>query len=232
MRRRWPGLIPGAAPAPANRAYATRSGRILNEYNILSLTHGRRPANIRLKWRLTMHIEMLPGTTNVVRFPVERRARPTLGLLREIAPDLREVLSIAEAFGLETPAPDLRDRVDAATAEYILNQFGGVGGPPAGALAALLDPVVARAITACRAAHDAAAEAQQAPRNAWPAGQERVEALALRMVSLFIEALVAAEEAEGVARAVGLARRGEPWTPRDLRADEAALFGEAACRAG
>jgi hypothetical protein len=52
------------------------------------------------------------------------------------------------------------------------------------------------------------------------------------MVSLFIEALVAAEEAEGVARAVGLARRGEPWTPRDLRADEAALFGEAACRAG
>ena len=96
-----------------------------------------------------MHIEMLPGTANVVRFPVERRARPTLGLLREIAPDLREVLSIAEAFGLETPAPDLRDRVDAATAEYILNQFGGVGGPPAGALAALLDPVVARAITAC-----------------------------------------------------------------------------------
>ena len=179
-----------------------------------------------------MHIEMLPGTTNVVRFPVERRARPTLGLLREIAPDLREVLSIAEAFGLETPPPDLRDRVDAATAEYILNQFGGVGGPPAGALAALLDPVVARAITACRAAHDAAAEAQQAPRNAWPAGQERVEALALRMVSLFIEALIAAEEAEGVARAVGLARRGEPWTPRDLRADEAALFGEAACRAG
>jgi hypothetical protein len=179
-----------------------------------------------------MHIEMLPGTANVVRFPVERRARPTLGLLREIAPDLREVLSIAEAFGLETPAHDLRDRVDAATAEYILNQFGGVGGLPAGALAALLDPVVARAITVCRAAHDAAAEAQQAPRNAPPSGPERVEALALRMVSLFIEALVAAEEAEGVARAVGLARRGEPWTPRDLRADEAALFGEAASRTG
>jgi hypothetical protein len=179
-----------------------------------------------------MHIEMLPGTVNVVRFPVERRARPTLGLLREIAPDLREVLSIAEAFGLETPAPDLRDRVDAATAEHILNQFGGAGGPPAGALAAFLDPVVARAITVCRAAHDAAAEARQAPRNARPAGQERAETLTLRMVSLFIEALVAAEEAEGVARAVGLARRGEPWTPRDLRADEAALFGEAVCRIG
>jgi hypothetical protein len=179
-----------------------------------------------------MHIEMLPGTTNVVRFPVERRARPTLGLLREIAPDLREVLSIAEAFGLEAPPPDLRDRVDAATAEYILNQFGGADGPPAGALAALLDPVVARAIAACRAAHDAAAEAQQAPRHAWANGHGRTEALTLRMVSLFIAALVAAEEAEGVARAVGLARRGELWTPRDLRADEAALFGEAVCRIG
>jgi hypothetical protein len=179
-----------------------------------------------------MRIERLPGTTNVVRFPVERRARPTLDLLRKIAPDLREVLSIADASGLETPAPDLRDRVDAATAEYILNQFGGPGGPPADALAALLDPVVARAITACRAAHDAAAEAQQAPRNAWPAGHDRTEALTLRMVSLFIEAMVAAEEAEGVARAIGLARRGEPWTPRDIRVDEAALFGAASCRTG
>jgi hypothetical protein len=152
------------------------------------------------------------------------------------------VLSIADAFGLETPAPDLRDRVDAATAEYILNQFGGPGGPPAGALTALLDPVVARAITACRAAYDTAADAAEARRElltAQAAGQvaidhltEQTEALALRSAYLFIVAMVAFEEAEGVARAVGLARRGEPWTPRNLRADEAALFGEAGCRTG
>jgi hypothetical protein len=189
-----------------------------------------------------MRIELLLGTTNVVRFPVERRARPTLELLREIAPDLREVLSIAEAFGLGTPAPDLRDRVDAATAEYILNQFGGVGGPPAVALAALLDPVVAKAITACRVAHDKAADVVEAQRvllTAQAGGQvridqltERTEALALRTAHLFIAAMVAAEEAEDVARAVGLARCGEPWTPRDLHDDEAALFGQAACRSG
>ena len=29
-----------------------------------------------------MRVELLPGMTNVVRFPLERRARPTLELLR------------------------------------------------------------------------------------------------------------------------------------------------------
>jgi hypothetical protein len=32
-----------------------------------------------------MTSDLLPGTANVVRFPVERRARPTLDLLRAIA---------------------------------------------------------------------------------------------------------------------------------------------------
>ena len=35
---------------------------------------------------------------NVLRFPIERRARPTLDLLREIAPDVREVLNIADGI--------------------------------------------------------------------------------------------------------------------------------------
>ena len=56
--------------------------------------------------------------TNVVRFPVERRARPMLELLRGIAPDVREVLNVAEAFGMERPVPDLRERADVATAEH------------------------------------------------------------------------------------------------------------------
>jgi hypothetical protein len=87
-----------------------------------------------------MRIEILAGTANVVRFPVERLVRPTLDLMREIAPDVREVLLIAT---------------------YI-----------------------------------------------------RVE------------------EAEGVARAVGFARRGEVRSPRDLRADEEVVFGPAVRRAG
>lgn len=34
-----------------------------------------------------MRVELLPGMTNVVRFPVERRAQPRLELLRGIAPE-------------------------------------------------------------------------------------------------------------------------------------------------
>ena len=66
-----------------------------------------------------MRVELLPGMKNVLRFPIERRARPTLDLLREIAPDVREVLNIAEAFGMEPPAHGLREHVDAATAGHI-----------------------------------------------------------------------------------------------------------------
>jgi len=56
---------------------------------------------------VAMSVELLSGMTNVVRFPVERRARPTLELLRGIAPDVREVMNVAEAFGMERPLPDL-----------------------------------------------------------------------------------------------------------------------------
>ncbi len=69
-----------------------------------------------------MHVELLPGTTNVIRFPAERRARPTLDLLRDVTPDVREVLLLVDAFRLETPPADLRDRTDAETAEHIANQ--------------------------------------------------------------------------------------------------------------
>jgi hypothetical protein len=61
---------------------------------------------------------------NVVRFPVQRRARPIMDLLREIAPDVREVLNLAEAFGMEPPAFDLSDRMDGATAEHPRNILG------------------------------------------------------------------------------------------------------------
>lgn len=74
-----------------------------------------------------MRIELLAGMMNVVRFPTERRARPTLDLLRAIAPDVREVLNLADAFGIEAPVHDLRDRVDAETAEHIVNQVPAQG---------------------------------------------------------------------------------------------------------
>jgi len=185
-----------------------------------------------------MRVELLPGMKNVLRFPIERRARPTLDLLREITPDVREVLNIAEAFGMEPPAHGLREQVDAATAEHIANQVPTSGPGRAAMLAELLDPVVTAAVAACRASHDAwveAADAQQALLRAesdelfWIEPlRDRTEALTRRAAERLLVAHIHVEEAEGVARAVGIARRGEEWTPRDGRAEADALLGFAA----
>jgi hypothetical protein len=179
-------------------------------------------------------VELLPGMTNVVRFPVERRARPTLELLRGIAPDVREVLNLAEAFGVERPVPDLRERVDAATVEHIANQVPAGGAAREAMLCELLEPVVAGAIASCREAHDAwaaAAAAEETLRRARRTVyfrieplQERAVALAWRAAELMMIAHMGAEEAEGVARAVGLARSGKAWRPRDVRREAEELF--------
>ena len=183
-----------------------------------------------------MRIELLPGLTNVIRFPVERRARPTMDLLREIAPDAREVSSAIEAFGLNDPTLGLRDAVDVSTAEHILNHVRDEHGPQRqAALTALLTPIVEQAVIACRKAHDAAVaagEAQQTLLYAQTEGGfwlEPLEATAEDLtevaVDLLVEAHRRAEEAEGVARAVGLAERGETWAPINRHGDVHDLFG-------
>lgn len=182
-----------------------------------------------------MPVELLPGMTNVVRFPVERRTRPTLALLRAIAPDIREVLTFADAFGIEPPDPALREQVDAATADYIATQLPPAGPERERLLAELLEPVLVRAVEACRAAQDAslpAGEAHDALRRAQRAGhvcvdrlQLRAEALTARLAEVLLIAHAHSEAAEGVARAADLARRGEAWAPRDGRAEADTLFG-------
>jgi hypothetical protein len=97
-----------------------------------------------------MRVELLPGTRTVVRFPVELREPPTLELLYELAPDVRRVPDIVEAFDLEMPALDLRDQVDADTAAYIASQVPRYGAEQDVMLAELLDPVVRAAILAGR----------------------------------------------------------------------------------
>jgi hypothetical protein len=44
-----------------------------------------------------MRVELMAGTTNVVRFPGELREEPSLELLREIVPDVRTMPALAEA---------------------------------------------------------------------------------------------------------------------------------------
>ena len=175
-----------------------------------------------------MHIELLPGLENVIRFPVERRARPTLELLREIAPDSREVSLTAVAFGLEEPPHGLRHVVDRRTAEHILNVVPSEPGEVRTAmLKNMLEPLVMAAVEACRVSHDTSCDlvatqerllAAESSGSLWAEKLgERADALSVRSAELLIEAHLRYEEVEGAARAVECALRGEPWTPYDPR---------------
>ena len=87
-----------------------------------------------------MRIELVTGASNIVRFPVERRARPTLALLRTITPDPLEVTRIVESFAFKPLPRPLRD------------PEGVSGGRTTGELEAVLARCVETAIGACRAA--------------------------------------------------------------------------------
>jgi hypothetical protein len=95
---------------------------------------------------------MADDVSNVIRFPVERRAIPSPGLLAEIVPDCREVWRAIEAFNIEleqNPA-DMRAGADRAAAERIRNEVPPEPGPARQcALTALLAPLVNRAVTLC-----------------------------------------------------------------------------------
>ena len=188
-----------------------------------------------------MRIELLTGTTNVMRFPVERRARPTLDLLREIEPDVREVLQVAESFQLPLPGAGLRDAVDEEVAEHILNNVRPEPGEARQAeLDAILAPIVAKAVQTCREAHDAALAATEAQvvRAQSEGGYwlqpltERADSLTTEAARLLVEAHVRAEEAKGSARAVELAKRSETWTVRSPEANTSWLIESGRSAAG
>jgi len=190
-----------------------------------------------------MRIELLPGMTNVVRFPLELRVEPSLDLLCEIAPDSREVDLVAEAFDLGCTLGETRREADLAMAEHILNNAPEERGPRRRlALDALLRPLVVQAVAACRQAHQAAEKAQAATQRLVTAQseggywitplEEDASAKTNEAARLLIEAHLASEEALGAARAIGMAKRGEEWRPFDLGAEEQALFfGEEAASA-
>jgi hypothetical protein len=186
-----------------------------------------------------MSIKLLPDLTNVVRFPVEQRVVPSIQLVFEIAPDCRDIERLGEAFHLELPPRDLHHRVDAETAIHIAGHvLPLVLGERRRALDALLRPVVTRAVDACRQADGAgrrAAEAQarlvraQAAHGAWSwlsSLEEQADAAALQAAELLVLAHRRCQEARGVARAVGFARRSEPWTPFDLHVATESLLAD------
>ena len=182
-----------------------------------------------------MATELLPGTRNVFRFPTEERARATLELMRDLAPDLRSVDMLAAAYGLELPDAGFRDRVDAEAAEHIVNSIDPCPGPARTAqLGALLEPVVAAAVDAARASRRAWGAIGEGRRQlaqghgeggVWIAALEaRLRTREVQAAETTMEAHLRAEEAEGVARAVSFARSGEAWAPRSPHTDMDALL--------
>lgn len=171
-----------------------------------------------------MNIELLPGLTNVVRFPLEQRVAPSMELIAVIEPDVREVLSVGESFFIELPQHDLRERVDAETARHVAERVLPLAPPERGpALEELLPPVVARAVAACRRADQVSKRAFEAQRHllemrtehgAWEGPfQQNADALLQQAAELLILAHQRCQEAHGVDRAVGMAGRDETWTP-------------------
>ena len=111
-----------------------------------------------------MRFEVLSLGSNVIRFPIELRAKPSLDLLINIAPDLREIALVAEAFGLPEPDPEGRDKADRAMAETIALTARGRPDPVArrAALDALLKPFVERAVAVCAESRQAALRSDDA----------------------------------------------------------------------
>ena len=171
-----------------------------------------------------MNIEILPGLDNVVRFPIELRVAPSMEVLYDIAPDPREVLLIADSYQLEPPDPELAHQVDAETARYVAEHVLPLAPSERPAvLSGLLDPVVRRAVEACRDADRASKQlvraeqillhAQTEGGYSLPPLEEEADALSWRAAELLILAHERCQEARGVDRAIGTARRGETWTP-------------------
>jgi hypothetical protein len=171
---------------------------------------------------------------NVIRFPVELRAKPSISLLLDLAPDLMEATLIAETFGLAPPDPDLRDQADRAMAERIaLTIFPVNPAERRSALSAMAKTMIERAITACVSARQAALLADEAGERLgaaqiggyWLAPLEAAhDAQAIEAARLQIAAQDATQEAIGADRAVRFAHRGEVWRAFDVHEEAELLF--------
>jgi hypothetical protein len=189
-----------------------------------------------------MRWALLPGSSNVYRFPVELVAKPTADLLRSVAPDVREVSLVAEAFGLEEPPMEIRNASDRAMAERIAATTCWPEDARAkrAAIEAMLKPLVERALRMCREAREAGLRSDDAAEKFVSAELEggywlkplkdASDYWAMESARRLIEAYAAAEVALGAERAVGLAIRGEAWRPFDPQEEAEALFFGAARR--
>ena len=189
-----------------------------------------------------MRYETMSLGGNVIRFPVELRAKPSIEVLMEIQPDVREVMLVAEAFGLDGPDLEGREKADRAMAATIAE--ADLPADPEElrvALNGLLKPFVDRAVGVCAEARQAALRSDEANENLARARIEggywldplecAAEGWANEAARLQLAAYEAASAAHGAGRAIDLAKRGERWRPHNLEEDvEAMLAAEKACQ--
>ncbi|MBY6240493.1 hypothetical protein [Methylosinus sp. Sm6] len=154
--------------------------------------------------------------------------------MRDIAPDSREVSLVIESFGFDDDIDDVRDAADRKMTEFIAVTVRREPGSQRQAeLDLLLQPIVERAVSLCREAHDASLAAVKAQRLVVEAQSEgcywltplseRASAHTFYAARLLVDAHVACQRAAGASRAIEIAKRGETWAPFDLHAEALAL---------
>jgi hypothetical protein len=184
---------------------------------------------------LSMRYETLTLGGNVIRFPVELRAKPSIDLLVDVAPDSREVELIAEAFGFAAPDPAGRAKADRAMAERIAAMDLPVDREQRrAALNAILTPFVDHAVAACAQARQASLRSDsdneklakaQVEGGYWLEPlKEASDYWAVEAARLQIVAHEAAQAAYGAGRAIEFAKRGEAWRPSSVDEDVDALI--------
>jgi len=170
-----------------------------------------------------MDIDHLPGTGGVVRFPVERRAKPTLMLAEELAPrsDLADAMADERANGEDRP-DTLARTVEAFTVLATALEFSMGVDPALEHLRAMNAVQVQRACTLGWAYRDAEAAAEKAElqlKNARAAGfdgllggmHEQVRRSRAVWTACALAARAAADAARGAKEALDCHESGEVW---------------------
>lgn len=169
-----------------------------------------------------MRFDHLPGT-NVARFPVERRAAPTLLIAQELAPrqDLAEAMADERAAG-EPRADTMATAAEAFTSLVEALEFGMGEDAAVAHLRALVEVQVKQACALGWQYRDAEADAEAAAaqlKAARAAGavaavdglNERVRRSRALWADAALSARAAADAAAGAQAALDFHERGETW---------------------
>jgi len=170
-----------------------------------------------------MKFDLIPGTGGVVRFPTERRAKPTLLGLRELAPREDLASAMADDRAGDDRAPDtMAEAVEAFSTLLKAMEFGMGREAALAQLRGLVATQVVQAHALCWEYRDAEAEAEEAGATLRAARASGAEAFAdgpreqvrrTRVVwtQRALAARAAADMALGAQAALDFHEHGTPW---------------------